>query len=106
MENSGRRGSLVRSEYLIERFRVFFESAGGWHCECADFVSSSACEHSREAAGMRAAQAEITEHVATGRSQLARNLWRRSEQTHAHMQSVDVRPQEASNRSVSFLTTA
>jgi len=24
---------------------------------------------------MRAAQAEITDHVATGRSQLARNLW-------------------------------
>jgi hypothetical protein len=40
---------------------------------CADFASSSACEHSREAAGMRAAQAEITDHVATGRSQLARN---------------------------------
>jgi hypothetical protein len=26
---------------------------------------------------MRAAQAEITDHVATGRSQLARNLWSR-----------------------------
>ena len=76
MENPGRRGSLVRTEYLIERFRVFFESGGGWHCVCADFASSSACEHSREAAGMRAAQAEITDHVATGRSQLARNPWR------------------------------
>jgi len=73
VENPGRRGSLVRSEYLIERFRVFFESGGGWHSVCADFASSSACEHSREAAGMRAAQAEITDHVATGRSQLARN---------------------------------
>jgi hypothetical protein len=76
VENPGRRGSLVRSEYLIERFRVVFESGGGWHCGCADFASSSTCEHSREAAGMRAAQAEITAHMAAGRSQLARNLWR------------------------------
>jgi len=73
MENPGRRGPIVRSEYLIERFRVIFESGGGWHCVCADFVYSGACEHSREAAGMRAAQTRIADHVADGRSQLARN---------------------------------
>jgi hypothetical protein len=65
----------VRSEYLIDRFRVVFESGGGWHCTCAEFVSSNACAHSREAAGMRAAQALIVEHVATSRSQFAQNVW-------------------------------
>ena len=92
MENPGRRGSLVRSEYLIERFRVLFESGGGWHCGCADFASSSACEHFREAAGMRAAQAEIADHVATGRSQLARNPLEKSRDVLTRIETVpDVR---------------
>jgi hypothetical protein len=60
----------MRSEYLIERFRVVFETGDGWNCVCADFVSSGACRHVREAAGMRAAQARIIERVAAGRSQL------------------------------------
>ena len=30
--DSGRGGSIVRSEYQIDRFRVVFESGGGWHC--------------------------------------------------------------------------
>jgi hypothetical protein len=64
-------GSVVRREYLIERFRVVFESGGGWNCVCADFVSSNSCRHSREAAGMRAAQTKITDRVAAGRSQFA-----------------------------------
>jgi hypothetical protein len=49
--------------YLIDRFQVVFESGGGWHCVCADFATSNACRHTREAAGRRAAQAQITERV-------------------------------------------
>jgi hypothetical protein len=71
MENTGRGGSVVRSLYLIDRFRVVFEWGGGWNCACADFVSSNACRHTREAAGRRAAQAEIAERVAEGRSRLS-----------------------------------
>ena len=71
MENTGRGGSVVRSAYLIEGFRVAFEHGGGWHCVCRDFVSSNACRHTREAAGRRAAQAQIAERVKAARSQLA-----------------------------------
>jgi hypothetical protein len=67
---SGRGGRLVRDEYLIERFRVVFESRSGWHCSCADFTATRECRHSREAAGMRAAQAKIAERLAAGRSEL------------------------------------
>ncbi len=74
MEKRGSVGAIVRSEYLIDRFRVVFESGGGWHCGCAEFASSDACAHSREAAGMRAAQAQILGHVASGRSQLAKDV--------------------------------
>ena len=74
MENPGRGGTIVRSEYMIDRFRVSFESGSAWHCACRDFALSKACSHSREAAGMRAAQAQIVEHVATGRSQLTHDV--------------------------------
>ena len=70
-ENAGRGGQMVRSQYLIDRFRVVFEWGGGWNCACADFVSSNACRHTREAAGRRAAQAQIAERVAAARSKLA-----------------------------------
>jgi len=76
VENPGRGGIIVRSEYLIDRFRVVFESGSAWHCVCRDFASSNACSHSREAAGMRAAQAQIVDRVAAGRSQFAENVWR------------------------------
>jgi hypothetical protein len=69
-EHSGRSSSMVRSEYLIDRFRVVFESGGGWHCACADYAKSNACKHSREAAGMRSAQARIRNHLAAARSNL------------------------------------
>jgi hypothetical protein len=59
---------------MIDRFRVSFESGSAWHCACRDFAVSKACSHTREAAGMRAAQARIVEHVATGRSQLTPNV--------------------------------
>jgi hypothetical protein len=71
MDNTGRGGSIVRSLYLIDRFRVVFEWGGGWNCVCADFASSNACRHTREAAGRRAAQAEIAERLAAGRSRLS-----------------------------------
>ena len=61
---------MVHREYLIDRFRVVFEQGGGWHCACRDFVASSVCRHTREAAGMRAAQARIRARLAAGRSQL------------------------------------
>lgn len=76
MGNPVRDGSIVRSVYLIDRFRVVFESGSGWHCVCADFGSSNACRHSREAAGMRAAQAQIMERVAAGRSQFTQTVRR------------------------------
>jgi hypothetical protein len=69
-DNIGRGGAIKRREYLIDRFRVVFESGGGWQCVCPAFLSSNSCRHSREAAGMRAAQAKIKDSVATGRSQL------------------------------------
>ena len=75
MENPGRGGSIVRSEYQIDRFRVVFESGGGWHCECREFVASNACSHTREAAGIRAAQASIKDHVMAGRSRFPQNVW-------------------------------
>jgi hypothetical protein len=70
-ESTGRGGSIVRSQYLIDRFRVVFEWGGGWNCLCADFRSSKACRHTREAAGRLAAQAQIAERLATARSSLA-----------------------------------
>jgi hypothetical protein len=76
VENPGRGGTIVRSEYMIDRFRVIFESGSAWHCACRDFALSAACSHSREAAGMRAAQAQIVEHVTAGRSQLAHQVGR------------------------------
>ena len=70
VETTGRGGTIQRSDYLIDRFRVVFESGGGWHCACADFAASNACRHTREAAGRRAAQAQIKSRVAAARSML------------------------------------
>jgi hypothetical protein len=70
VEHAGRGSAIVRSEYLMNRFRVVFETGGGWNCVCADFLRSRECRHTREAAGMRAAQAQIRDRVATGRSHL------------------------------------
>jgi hypothetical protein len=73
LEQSGRGGAIVRSEYLIDRHRVTFDSGSRWLCECAEFTAYNACRHSREAAGMRAAQAQIRDHVASSRSPLTRD---------------------------------
>lgn len=70
MNITGRGKPIVRELYLIERFRVVFESGGGWNCACADFVSTNACRHSREAAGRRAAQVQIASLIANPRSPL------------------------------------
>jgi hypothetical protein len=67
-DGSGRRGVVERGDYLIDRFRVRFEFGGGWKCACADFVASDACRHTREAAGRRAAQVAIADHIREGRT--------------------------------------
>jgi hypothetical protein len=68
----GHGSPVVRSEYLIDRFHVVFESGGGWQCVCSDFVTTGACRHTREAAGRRAAQSQIARDVNSARSDLGR----------------------------------
>jgi cytochrome b561 len=63
---AGRRGSIERANYLIDRFRVGYQFGGGWTCGCADFAALDACRHTREAAGRRAAQAQIQERITRG----------------------------------------
>jgi hypothetical protein len=63
VDGAGRRGVVDRAEYLIDRFRVRYEFGGGWRCVCAEFVAADSCKHTREAAGRRAAQAKIIDHV-------------------------------------------
>jgi hypothetical protein len=70
MKSSGHGTAIVRSEYLIDRFHVVFERGGGWQCVCPDFLTSNACRHTREAAGRRAAQSQIAQHVDGARSGL------------------------------------
>ncbi len=67
-DGAGRRGAVERSEYLIDRFRVRYAFGGGWTCSCADFMARDACKHTREAAGRRAAQAQIADHLKSGAS--------------------------------------
>jgi hypothetical protein len=61
---TGRRGIVERADYLIDRSRVMYEFGGGWSCDCPDFARSDACRHTREAAGRRAAQMQIRQHLA------------------------------------------
>lgn len=70
MNNRGHGGSVMRNEYLIDRFPVVFEWGGGWRCACPDFLATNECRHTREAAGRRAAQAQIAKHVGNRRSDL------------------------------------
>jgi len=58
-ENSGRRGAIARNEYLIDRYRVLYETGTRWQCPCAEFAAFEACRHTREAAGMWNAQEQI-----------------------------------------------
>ena len=64
----GRRGTIDRADYLIDRFRVRYAFGGGWTCSCADFVAHDACKHTREAAGRHAAQVQIALHLRSGSS--------------------------------------
>lgn len=63
---AGGRGTIDRSEHLIDRFRVRYAFGGGWSCSCAEFLAHDACKHTREAAGRRAAQAQIARHLQEG----------------------------------------
>jgi len=67
---------MIRGEYLINRFRVVLEIGEGWHCGCREFMFSNACTHTREAAGMLAAQTQIRASLAIGRSQFAQRIWK------------------------------
>ncbi len=67
-DGTGKRGAIDKSDYLIDRFRVRYAFGGGWTCSCADFLAHDACKHTREAAGRRAAQAQIAEHLKSGLS--------------------------------------
>jgi hypothetical protein len=66
----GRGGTIERREYLIDHFRVSFQNGAAWKCMCREFTLANSCRHTREAAGMHAAQARIREHVGAGDSGL------------------------------------
>ena len=63
-DSAGLRGTTDRASYLIDRFRVGYEFGGGWTCGCREFVARDSCKHTREAAGRRAAQQRIADHLA------------------------------------------
>lgn len=70
-DDDGRGGEIERREYLIDQhFRVSFQDGSAWRCACPEFVAINACRHTREAAGMRAAQVGILKHVRSGASGL------------------------------------
>ena len=48
-----------RREYLIDGFRVTFLHQAEWECACREFGAAGSCRHTREAGGMREAQALI-----------------------------------------------
>lgn len=65
-DGTGAYGEVERADYLIDRFPVRYVYGGGWVCGCADFMVRDACKHTREAAGRRAAQADIARHLRAG----------------------------------------
>ena len=54
-----RTGSVERGEYLIDGHRVSFLHQADWRCGCPEFSAAGVCRHTREAGGMREAQALI-----------------------------------------------
>ena len=54
---------IVRSEYLIDRYLVVFETGAGSRCVCEEFRTMQECRHTRESAGRRAAQELIANRV-------------------------------------------
>jgi hypothetical protein len=66
MTDSGHIGEIERRVYLVDHFHVSYQSGSAWLCACSEFARSHGCRHTREAAGMRAAQANIRRHLARG----------------------------------------
>lgn len=60
---AGRGGRLEQRHYLIDRFPVSFQGGAAWSCQCREFATTDSCRHTREAAGMREAQARIVERA-------------------------------------------
>jgi len=58
-------GKKNRAEYLIDGFRVSFQHQAEWRCACREFTAAGTCRHTREASGMREAQALIRRRLAT-----------------------------------------
>jgi hypothetical protein len=65
---TGRGGPIEHRDYLIDHFRVSFLGGAAWKCPCREFLSANTCRHTREAAGMRAAQTQILDRVRKGDS--------------------------------------
>lgn len=65
---SNRPGAGERSDYLIDGFRVSFLHQAEWKCACAEFHTVGTCRHTREAGGMRDAQARIRRRLRSGGS--------------------------------------
>jgi hypothetical protein len=54
---------IVRTEYLIGRYLVIFDSGKGCLCVCGEFRITRECRHTRESVGRRAAQELIQKRV-------------------------------------------
>jgi hypothetical protein len=80
LQTSGRGGAIERREYLIDHFRVSFQNGAAWNCLCREFATANSCRHTREAAGMRDAQAKITASVSGGGSNLRLHTLRQATQ--------------------------
>jgi hypothetical protein len=63
---SNKPGVGARSDYLIDGFRVSFLHQAEWNCACAEFCTVGDCRHTREAGGMRDAQARIQRRLGSG----------------------------------------
>ena len=61
-------GIVDRSEFMIDGFRVGYETGAGGQCVCVEFATRASCKHTREAAGRLAAQSRIAEHLSQGAS--------------------------------------
>jgi hypothetical protein len=67
---TGLGGEIERCKYLIDHFHVSFQHGAAWSCACREFALINSCRHTREAAGMREAQAGMRRRVESGTSGL------------------------------------
>jgi len=74
IKNAGTGGRLEQRHYLIDRFPVSFQGGAAWNCQCREFAASDSCRHTREAAGMRAAQARIIERAGSRTASLVTEI--------------------------------